>query len=118
MRYDPSLGDREKVTSEFLKDKSKLTPALIKEMRDFIRSWKSGKGKDAIFEPKFKIKSKNNMMMFVAEIRKKNPSLHIVCYVQPTDPNKTQQKLPGNLFIWDRIFANYDEYSRYLTSLR
>lgn len=124
LRYDPSLGDRVTVNSAFLRDKKKLTPEVRRNLRRLIRDWKSSKGALAIFEPKRKIKITKNKVpiylnMYGVEVQKREPPTHIVVIVTETDPfyKKSEKSKPnpiGTLFIFDRIFTDYNEYYNYI----
>lgn len=124
LRYDPSLGDRVTVNNAFLRDKKKLTPEVRRNLRRLIRAWKSSKGALAIFEPKRKIKFTKNKVttllnMFGVEVQKREPPTHIVVIVTETDPfyKKSEKSKPnptGTLFVFDRIFTDYDEYLNYI----
>ena len=124
LRYDPSLGDRVTVNNSFLRDKKKLPPEIKRSLRRLIRTWKSSKGALAIFEPKRKIKFAKNKVpillnMFGIELQKREPPTHIVVIATETDPfyKKSEKSKPnpeGTLFVFDRIFTNYNEYLNYI----
>jgi len=115
-RFDKSLGDRERVTGLFLKDKSKFTSNEKNITRKFFRKWKAVKGVMDIFETKFFFtfseQPKKTIMIYAVEVSKSNPSIHAVVVRYPT-ADKT-----GSLYTWVRIFSDYMEYSHYLTFLR
>lgn len=124
LRYDPSLGDKATVNSAFLRDKKKLPPEVKRNLRRLIRAWKSSKGALAIFEPKRKVKFTKNKVatyinMFVIEVQKREPPTHIVVLVTETDPfykksEKSKANPIGSLFVFDRIFTDYNEYLNYI----
>jgi len=122
LRYDHSLGDRVTVNSAFLRDKKKLPPEVKRNLRRLIRDWKRSKGALAIFEPKRKIKLTKNKVpillnMYVIEVQKREPPTHIVVIVTETDPFYKKSKKPnppGTLFIFDRIFTDYNDYLNYI----
>jgi len=124
LRYNPSLGDRVTVNNSFLKDKKKLTPEVRRSLRRLIRAWKSNKGALPIFEPKRKVKfTKDNVTtllnMYGVEVQKREPPVHIVVIVTETNPSykKSEKEKPnpqGTLFVFDRIFTDYDEYLNYI----
>lgn len=124
LRYDPSLGDKATVNSAFLRDKKKLPPEVKRNLRRLIRAWKSSKGALAIFEPKRKIKLTKNKVpillnMYVIEVQKREPPTHIVVLVTETDPfykksEKSKANPIGSLFVFDRIFTDYNEYLNYI----
>lgn len=126
-RYIKNEGDRMRVTHDFINDKSNLSPISLTYVKDWFSSWKQSQlnsttpGGKAVFEEKFKDK-KTGLMIYGVEIHRQNPSIHMIVYIKKTDPIVTKKgvKLPsgGNLFIFDRVFDDYEVYRKYLTNLR
>lgn len=127
--FDHSKGDRITVTSSFLKDKKKLDPKNRAELQRLLRTWQKRKGVDfPIFEfknrrlfPMTVGKHKKSlgicMRQFGIELRKRVPPIHINLFITETDPNFGNPAKPnpkGKLFIFDRIFTNYDHYFKYM----
>ena len=128
--FDYSKGDRITVTSAFLKDKRKLDPKIRAELQRLLRTWQRRKGVDfPIFEFKNRRKFpidlgdsrgivKSCMPQYGIELRKRVPPGHINVFITHTNPTFGNPKVPnpkGKLFIFDRIFDNYDKYKKYIS---
>lgn len=126
-RYQKNAGDRIRVTRQYINDKSALNPGSMAYVKRWFKSWRESQqnpntpGGRASFEEKFKNK-KTGLTIYAIEVNRQNPSIHIIVYLTKTSPIQTRKgvKLQGgaNLFIFDRVFDDYELYSKYLTSLR
>lgn len=123
LRYNHDLGDRITVSRRFLEDKANLSPQLKIKMRHILRRWERGGGKEPIFEPKRRIVyDGQKSMMYVVEIQKRVPPTHVVIITSKTDPlfNVPRGGKPnpqGTLYIFDRVFTDYDEYLDYINNV-
>ena len=129
--FDHANGDRITVTSNFLKDKRKLPSQIRADLQRLLRTWQRRKGVDLpIFEfknrKKFPMESGTKrgivgvcMRQFGIELRKRVPPVHINVFITSTDPNYGNPKKPnppGKLFIFDRIFTNYNDYVNHINN--
>ena len=117
--FDYDKGDRITISNKWLKDKRKLSPKERKDLRRLLRMWRAKKGKDfPIFEPKrHVVYNQECVRMFGIELQKREPPIHIIVLVTDTNPNLGNPKKPipkGKLYIFDRVFKNYDEYLKYM----
>jgi len=118
LRYDRGAGDREKVTKQFLSDKKKLKPNERAIMRRYFRAWKASRGQDAIFELKASIRfktegpSKPTTLIYGVEVQKRQPPFHVIGIKETVNGGK------NNLFIWTRIFTDYNSYGDYISNLK
>lgn len=127
--FDYSKGDRISISSSFLRDKKKLDPKVRADLQRLLRTWQRRKGVDfPIFEFKNRKKYPMNlgdkrglvgvcMAQYGIELRKRVPPVHINVFITDTNPNYGNPKTPnpkGKLFIFDRIFDNYDKYNKYI----
>lgn len=125
-RYSKILGDRIRVTHEFLKDKAGLKPSNRSDLENWFKKWYASQnnintpGGLAAFESKGR-DSKKGMNVYVVEVHKQNPSIHMIVYITKTSAITTKKgiELKGdqNFFIFDRIFDDYKKYYDYLTSV-
>lgn len=126
-RYLKNMGDRMRVTHDFIDDKSKLTPTSLPHVKNWFNTWKQSQlnpntpGGKAVFEEKFKDK-KSGLMIYGVDVHRQNPSIHMIVYLKKTDSIVTKKGVKlssgGNLFIFDRVFDDYEKYFKYLTGLR
>lgn len=113
-RYDTAAGDRERVTAQFLSDKKKLTANEKKTMRKFFRVWKASKGTIPVFEAKAtaEIGGVGKTMLYGVEIQKRQPPFHVMAARKPINNGKSY------LYIWLRIFTDYNKYGDYISSFK
>jgi len=130
-RYDEALGDRQAVTRVFLNDKQSLTRDERLLTQQFFRKWKASKGALPIFELKHQtsklakegIPYKKPLgtgemyktMLYTVQVSHKSPAIHLAV-VREAIKNARGQDC--NLFVWVRIFNDYNKYYDWLSSKR
>ena len=117
-RYDPVQGDRQTVTPEYLSDKKRLTDQEKLMIRQFWRKWNASRGREAIFETKHRTDRLPGIpasLFYVVQVHHQDPSLHLIVVKFEIFNAK---KEPATLFVWVRIFNDYDKYGTYLSALR
>ena len=113
-RFDRALGDRERVTQQFINDKKKLNANEKRLMRKFFREWKASRGTQPIFEAKFvaDVGGVGKTMLYGVELQKRQPPFHVLAIRSSINNSKSF------LYTWVRIFTDYNKYSDFVTGLR
>jgi hypothetical protein len=104
--------DKHILSDRFGRDLRGLDRDVHNETARKINDWVTGIDKTPIFEFKNRFvtgKSPRHIMVYGVQIRHRQPSTHVVLYVEKID-NPNPKLPPGNKFIWHRIYTDYDEY--------